>query len=181
MTNVKIRPALPPDLPRCLMLDPSYATDYVWQMDSHANAHDGQITVAFRSVKLPRTMRVAYPRDHTLLSAGWHACDALLIAEDANSLVGYATLMKRVPQSTVWVNDLVVAKGARRTGVGSALLKAVAYWGHDQQLKWLILEMQTKNYPAISFCQKHGMTFCGFNDRHFANQDIALFFALALH
>jgi hypothetical protein len=41
--------------------------------------------------------------------------------------------------------------------------------------------MQTKNYPAISFCQKHGMTFCGFNDRHFANQDIALFFALALH
>ena len=89
--------------------------------------------------------------------------------------------MKRVPQSTVWVNDLVVAKGARRTGVGSALLKAVAYWGHDQQMKWLILEMQTKNYPAISFCQKHGMTFCGFNDRHFANQDIALFFALALH
>ena len=129
MTNVKIRPALPPDLPRCLMLDPSYATDYVWQMDSHANAHDGQITVAFRSVKLPRTMRVAYPRDHTLLSAGWHACDSLLIAEDANSLVGYATLMKRVPQSTVWVNDLVVAKGARRTGVGSALFVATLLYG----------------------------------------------------
>ncbi len=181
MTNVKIRPALPPDLPRCLALDPSYQTDYVWQMDSHANAHTAQIDVSFRSVKLPRTMRVAYPRDNKMLSEGWRACDALLIAEDANSCVGYVAMAKHVPQSTVWINDLVVSKNIRRTGVGSALLKATAQWGHAQQLKWLILEMQTKNYPAISFCQKHGLTFCGFNDRYFANQDIALFFALALH
>ncbi len=181
MTNVKIRPALTTDLPRCLAVDPSYTTDYVWQMDSRANAHDGQINVAFRSVKLPRSMRVAYPHDGATLQASWKTYNAILIADDVNGLVGYATLIKRALQSTVWINDLIVTKAARRTGVGSALLKSAAQWGHDQQLKWLIVEVQTKNYPAISFCQKHGMAFCGFNDRYFANQDIALFFALALH
>ena len=180
MTNVKIRPALPTDLPRCLALDPSYTTEAVWQMESRP-PHNGQITVAFRSVKLPRSMRVAYPRDNQLLAAGWQSCDAMLVADEATGLAGYAALTKRVPQATVWINDLVVVKGLRRAGVGSAVLKAAAQWGRDQHLKWLIMEMQTKNYPAINFCQKHGMSFCGFNDRYFANQDIALFFALALH
>jgi GNAT superfamily N-acetyltransferase len=105
----------------------------------------------------------------------------MLIADQPNGLAGYAALTKQVPQSTVWVNDLVVARPIRRTGVGSQLLKAIVTWGRDQQLKWLVVEVQTKNFPAINFCQKHGLKFCGYNDRYFANQDIALFFAMALH
>jgi GNAT superfamily N-acetyltransferase len=179
MTQVSIRPALATDLKRCLALDPSFVTDQVWQMDSRAS--DGQIAVNFRAARLPREMRVVYPRDPRMLSAGWQSCDAMLIADQPNELAGYAALTKQVPQSTVWVNDLVVARSIRRTGVGSQLLQAVANWGRDQQLKWLVVEVQTKNYPAICFCQKHGLKFCGYNDRYFANQDIALFFAMALH
>jgi hypothetical protein len=37
--------------------------------------------------------------------------------------------------------------------------------------------MQPKNYPAICLAQKLGFDLCGYNDRYFANQDIALFFA----
>jgi ribosomal protein S18 acetylase RimI-like enzyme len=40
-----------------------------------------------------------------------------------------------------------------------------------------MLETQTKNHPAICFYRKHGFVFCGFNDRYYTNQDIALFFA----
>jgi GNAT superfamily N-acetyltransferase len=179
MTQVIIRPALATDLKRCLTLDPSFVTDQVWQMDSRLS--DGQIAVNFRAARLPREMRVVYPRDPRMLSAGWQSCDAMLIADQPNELAAYAALTKQAPQSTVWVNDLVVAKSIRRTGVGSQLLKAAAAWGREQQLKWLVVEVQTKNYPAICFCQKHGLKFCGYNDRYFANQDIALFFALALH
>lgn len=180
MTNVAIRSAIKTDLARCLTLDPSYVTDFVWQMESRVQ--DGQIVVNFRTARLPRQMRVPYPREQRLLAESWQACDAMLIAEDAGSnLIGYATLIKRIPQATVLVNDLIVAKAARRTGIGSALLKAVAQWGRDQHLKWLMLELQTKNFPAINFAQKHGLKFCGFNDHYFANQDIALFFALGLH
>lgn len=180
MANVSIRSAIKTDLARCLTLDPSYVTDFVWQMESRV--HDGQLAVNFRTAHLPRQMRVPYPRDHQLLTESWQACDAMLIAEDASgSLIGYATLINRIPQATVLVNDLIVAKTARRTGVGSALLKASGQWGREQRARWLMLELQTKNYPAISFAQKHGLKFCGFNDHYFANQDIALFFALGLH
>lgn len=179
MANVIIREAIKTDLARCLAVDPSYLTEHVWQMDSHTQ--NGQISVGFRPVKLPREMRVNYPRDAQLLTAGWQASDAMLIADRPDGLAGYATLTKRVPQATVWINDLVVAKAARRSGVAGALLKRIADWGRQQQLRWLVMELQTKNYPAICFCQKHGFKFCGFHDHYFANQDIALFFALALH
>ena len=68
MTQVIIRPALATDLKRCLALDPSFVTDQVWQMDSRLS--DGQIAVNFRAARLPREMRVVYPRDPRMLSAG---------------------------------------------------------------------------------------------------------------
>jgi hypothetical protein len=44
----------------------------------------------------------------------------------------------------------------------------------------MTIEIQTKNYPGIIFCQQRGFAFCGFNDRLFPNQDIAVFFSQAL-
>jgi ribosomal protein S18 acetylase RimI-like enzyme len=41
----------------------------------------------------------------------------------------------------------------------------------------MTLEIQTKNHPAISFAQKHGFQFCGYNERYYPNGDIALFFS----
>jgi len=178
MSKVTIRAAQPLDLPKCLELDASFSTDYVWQMESRTQ--EGQIALTFRSVRLPRSMQVAYPRNPKAMSASWQMCDAMLVAEDGRGLVGFAAMSKRPVQAVTWLSDLIVSKAARREGVGSALLAAVVRWGREQQLKWLIVEVQTKNYPAISFCQKHGLPLCGLNDRHFTNQDIALFFAQAV-
>jgi RimJ/RimL family protein N-acetyltransferase len=41
----------------------------------------------------------------------------------------------------------------------------------------IVLEMQPKNYAAIHLAQKLGFDLCGYNDRYYANHDIALFFA----
>jgi hypothetical protein len=41
----------------------------------------------------------------------------------------------------------------------------------------MILEMQSKNYPAIQLAQKLGFDFCGYNDNYFDNQDIAILFS----
>ncbi len=125
-------------------------------------AQDGQINVSFRTVRLPRPMKVAYPRDAKQVNAGWQACDAMLVADDNRAVVGYAALAKRGAQSTAWVQDLIVTKTARRSGVGSALLAGVVRWAREEKLAWIMIEVQTKNYPAIQFCQKHGFTFCGY-------------------
>jgi len=39
-----------------------------------------------------------------------------------------------------------------------------------------LLEMSSKNNPAIRFAQKLGYEFCGYNDQYYETQDIALFF-----
>ena len=55
-----IRSAQLSDLNACLALDPNSQTDHVWQMDAREEA-DGRV-VRFHTVRLPRVMRVAYPR-----------------------------------------------------------------------------------------------------------------------
>ena len=60
------------------------------------------------------------------------------------------------------------------------LLKAAHRWAMEHNLKQLMLETQTKNYPAISLAQKQGFHFCGYNERYYPNGDIALFFSRSI-
>ena len=180
MSNVKIRPGVEADFARCLTLDAAFETDYVWQVDNRTQAK--QIEIMFHTVRLPRLMAVAYPRDHKQLTAVWQSCEAMYVAEDATgNLLGYVVLARRASPLAAWVSDLVVAKKVRRQGVGSALLARAVRWAREENLPTLIVEMQTKNYPAICFCQRQGLAFCGFQDRYYPNQDIAVFLAKTVH
>jgi ribosomal protein S18 acetylase RimI-like enzyme len=100
-----------------------------------------------------------------------------LLAQD---VVGYVSLLERGMDSTVSITDLVVNSGNRRQGVGSALLTAAQGWASARSLRLIILEMQSKNLPAIRLSQKFGYEFCGYNDHYYLTQDVALFFAKSL-
>ncbi len=170
-----IRPAELADLDICLALDPSYSTEFVWQMD--LQGEDSQRAVTFRTVRLPRSMRVAYPRDRSQLAAGWKRCDGFVVAALSERIIGYLALSDHAAEGAAWINDLVVERTHRRQGVGTALFNAASEWAKSRALRRLLIQVQTKNYPAICFCDKLGLTFCGFNDQYYANQDIAVFFA----
>src|SRR5512140_1723266 len=116
MDKVVVRSARPDELPQCLEIDPNFSTDYVWQMDSRSEA--GQISVAFRSARLPRSMQVNYPRDAKARAASWPSCATLLVATKDHRVVGYAAISRHIPQSAAWLDDLVVAHSLRRDGVG---------------------------------------------------------------
>ncbi len=180
MVSVKIRTGQESDFARCLAVDASFETDYVWQVDNHAQAK--QIEVAFHTVRLPRAMPVPYPRTHKQLTTAWQSCEVMFVAEDvAGALCGYVVLARRAAQSAAWISDLVVTKKLRRQGTGSALLAEAVKWARAENLSWLIAEAQTKNYPALCFYQKQGLTFCGFQDRYYPNQDIAVFLSKSVH
>lgn len=178
MAKIQVRPVTQADLPQLAEMDHGYSTDYVWQMDQREE--NGQTQVTFRTVRLPRPMRVAFPRDPARLLDDWnrHAC--FLVAEENAQLKGYVNLVLAPVPETGWITDYVVERRFRRTGVGSVLLAAAAQWAGANRLGRLILETQSKNYPAICFAQKHGLTFCGYNDRYYPNQDVALFFGMPL-
>ncbi len=175
-----IRPAELEDLKACLALDHSYLTEHVWQMDVHEG--DGLVEVTFRAMRLPRAVHVAYPRDREALLADWHRRDCFLVAtrEDEAQIVGYLTMAAHDWHKTGWVADLVVAPAHRRQGIATRLLRAGQEWARKAGLGRLMIETQTKNYPAIRLLERQRFAFCGYNDRYYANQDIALFFALSL-
>ena len=181
MPQVQVRPAASADLPVLTALDHSYSTEYVWQMETRPGEAGGDsIGVAFRQVRLPRSVRVSPPRDPQALTEAWNRRVCFLVAEEGGHLQGYLNLSVANVPGTAWIADLGVERRFRRAGVGSVLLAAALQWGRAHDLQRVILETQSKNYPAISFAQKHGLVFCGYNDRYYPNQDVALFFGAAL-
>ena len=189
-----IRLANLPDLNLCLALDADSQTDHVWQMEEREEREG--IVVRFQTVRLPRVMRVTYPRDREDLLLSWQNGSTILVASEPPepetdvewaepteshepaSVYAYCQLDIAEWQRTGWVNHLIVDRRMRRRGIGTELMKASMAWARYKQLQRLMVVVQTKNYPGISFCQKHGFSFCGFNDRYYPNRDIALFFAL---
>ncbi|MEE8389999.1 MAG: GNAT family N-acetyltransferase [Anaerolineae bacterium] len=175
---MRVCPAEPIDLKACAALNHSYTTDHVWQMD--ARGGNDSLTIIFRVVRLPREIRVDYPLQGEQILAGWQRRDGFLVAEEDERICGYVTLTSHVEHGIAWVSDLVVDRPWRRRGVGTTLLRAAAKWGREHNLMRLVVEVQTKNYPATQFYQSRGLTFCGYNDHYWPNQDIALFFGESL-
>lgn len=178
MAQIQIRPAAQADLEKIALLDHSYSTDYVWQMEARDEA--GLVSISFRTSRLPRSVRVAFPRDPHNLVNEWNRRVCFLVAEEQNQLKGYLNLTLAAAPETGWLADMAIDRRFRRSGVGSVLLAAACQWARQNSLKRLIAEVQSKNYPAISFAQKNGWVFCGYNDRYYANQDVALFFGMNL-
>lgn len=178
LTTLTIRSATPSDYEICQELDHSCSTDYVWQM--FLEEVEDTLTTSFRQARLPRSTKVLYPRTGDTLIQSWQLHSCFLVAEWEEQLVGYANIREEPSQETAWVADLIVDRPHRLRGIGTALLRASREWALERHLKRLIVETQTKNYPAISFLQKRGLVFCGYNDLYYPNQDIAVFFGQTL-
>ena len=167
------------DLNACYELDGSYTTNYVWQMQ--AREHERSVEVRFDAVRLPRSMKVAYPRHPDELLPNWRQGECFLVAAEAEGQpIALLDMTVQAWHGVGWIRNLIVHRGFRRQGIATALLHAARHWALDNELIKLTLETQTKNYPAISFAQKHRFAFCGYNDRYYSNGDIAVFFSLSL-
>jgi len=173
-----IRSASPSDYERCTALDHSVSADQVWQMS--VTELDGAQTVTFQPARLPRSTKVLYPRTGDTLYNSWNGHACFLVAEWEEDVVAYVNIRYEQTIEAAWIADLVVDRAFRLKGMGTALLRAAREWALAQQVRRLIVETQTKNFPAISFLQKRGLTLCGYNDLYYPNQDIALFFGQTL-
>jgi len=178
MPEIQIRSVTKSDLPQLIAFDHSYITDSVWQMDLQVD--ENRVGVIFRETRLPRSVRLDYPKDPILLADNWEKFSAILVAVHKDQTIGYITLMKDVFNPIVRMSDLVVVRRFRRQGVGKILLFAAQEWAANLGNSQLILEMQSKNFPAICLAQKLGFEFCGYSDRNYTNKDIMLFFGKSL-
>ncbi len=159
--------------------------------------------------RLPRPLAVSAPMNDQQLLAEWKKTDYLLVAEaTANpdpsaalpdeaeagenlpllasnpdllpDILGYVGLAVDGARHIAWVNSMAVQLDYRRRGVGTQLLSEARAWADRYRLRSLMVEVQTKNYPAIAFLQKNGFFFCGYNNAFYPTREIALFFARRL-
>lgn len=175
-----IRDGLESDIDRCLLLDHTYETEHVWQMALFEEIAGWQVT--FKTEHLPRMMEVEYPADQKRIRAALPDEHCFLVAEtrEPDELLGYLTMRNQPGHGIALVQDIVVSRPYRGHGIATRLLNVARQWAQEHQLKQLMIEVQTKNYPALMFCEKSGLRFCGFNDRYFQNGDIAVFFSQTL-
>jgi ribosomal protein S18 acetylase RimI-like enzyme len=180
MPEIHIRPAIADDIPTLMALNHSYTSDQVWQMEILKGEEDSRIKVHFRQIRLPRSVTVEYPRHTKELATDWTKRSGLLVTLLNEEVIGYISLMLDKAPLTAWVTDLVVDQRVRRQGIGSALVIAASEWGSNYACRYLVMEMQPKNFPTIQLARKLGFDFCGYNDRYYQNNDISLFFAKSL-
>lgn len=178
MSEIKVRPTIATDLNKLVAFDHTTTSEAVWQLEVRRD--NGQVATTFREVRLPRSISIQYPHDNFSLPDDWVKRSMMFTALNAADPLGYISLLERGSASTVWVLDLVVDASKRRSGVASALLAAGQAWAESRSHRRLILELQSKNVPAIRFAQKSGFDFCGYNDQYYLNKDVALFFAKTL-
>lgn len=84
----------------------------------------------------------------------------VLVAEVSGSVVAMATAQQIVSTAeggpALLVEDVVVHEHHRRLGIGSALLAALAEWGHSRGANRLQLLADLDNAPALDFYRRTG-------------------------
>jgi GNAT superfamily N-acetyltransferase len=180
-----IRDGLENDIAACLALDHRYETDFVLQ--THINQDAGGWQILFKRERLPRTLEAEHsasehrlmetlPVDQCFLVASERTTEITDEGEETNShLLGYLSMRREPSRRVGWIQDFVVDAPVRRAKIGSRLFKVARAWALEHDLTRLMVETNTRNTPAIQFCTTLGFAFCGYNDRYFDQQDIAIF------
>jgi ribosomal protein S18 acetylase RimI-like enzyme len=162
-----------------MAIDHACQTDYVWQMDVHHE--EGQLGAIFREIRLPHPVSVPYPRAISALADSWNRRAGMLVAMIGGQVIGYIRMNDLILPHTAWLTDIIVSPRFRRQGIGTALILAAQSWAVDRKNKRALMEMTTKNNPAICMARKLGYEFCGYNDHYYETQDIALYFGRSIH
>ncbi|MCJ7513237.1 MAG: GNAT family N-acetyltransferase [Anaerolineales bacterium] len=176
--RISIRQAISSDITDLVALDHDYSTDHVWQMA--LNRSSDEISLTFRQVRLPRPMRVHYPRAPQRLADEWTRRAAVLVGEADGERLAYLSLVPAPADNSGWISDLVVSSKHRRQGIATAMIGMARRWCRERRYDSLFAEMQSKNFPAINLARKLGFSFAGYSDQYYPDQDIALFFRLSI-
>jgi ribosomal protein S18 acetylase RimI-like enzyme len=179
MPEIDVRPVVPGDIEFLSEFDHGYYSDYVWQMALDLSSESAKLD--FHRTRLPRRIFVPYPRRRDEIFGDLKQAEAFLVAVLDNSPVGYIKVEVEKDNKIARVADLVVSTPLRRKGIASGLLLAVMEMISHRKYYALILEMQSKNDPAITMAAKLGFKFCGYRDHYFSNNELGIFFSRFTH
>ena len=107
-------------------------------------------------------------------------CFVVVQDKSTNHILGFVSMRVDETSQVAYLQDIVIDQPYRRRSLGSRLVHVARVWASEYDLRQILFEIPTTNYPCILFAQTLGFSFCGFNDHHFANREIAIFFSLSI-
>lgn len=174
---MELRPAELEDLPGCVVIPATVASNHVWQLtltrDPTATLATSEFTMALRCLRLPRSVTVSVPGDP--LDAVWERAIAVFVAAEDDAIGGFIVLTAADERPAAMIARLVVAPPLRRRGTGSALLRVAAQWASSEGLGTLIGHCSARNHPAVAFYTRSGFNFSGYNEAYYPRNEIALY------
>ena len=177
-SQLVIRDGIAADIAWCLALDSGYQAEYVWQMTVQEEADE--ILISCRKQRLPRTLDARHDSSQRRLEMAIHQQHCFIVLQVTNSILGYISMRVDETCQIAYLQDIVIDRPWRRQRLGARLAAVAQLWARENSLRQIIFEITTTNYPGILFAQSQGFVFCGFNDRHFPNQEIAVFFSRSI-
>ena len=129
------------------------------------------------------TLRRAVERDLDALLALEHECIAppwsagsmlyeilnpdavFLVAEDAETMIGFAVLRESVDAAEVF--RVAVTENARRRGIGAALLRELVETAGSDGMQRLYLEVRASNAAAIALYERFGFRWQGVRSNYY--------------
>ncbi len=168
------------DIPYCLALDSDFRSEHVFQMTVREAADE--IQVSCRKQRLPRHLDSRHVTDAQQLELVLRLNYCFVVAQDksSNHILGFVSMRVDQTSQVAYLQDIVIDRPYRRRSLGSRLVHVARVWASEYRLRQILFEIPTTNFPCILFAKSLGFSFCGFNDHHFANREIALFFSLSI-
>ena len=178
MAEIEIRPAISTDIPELMAFDHSISTSHIWQVE--AVVDEKEMGVRLLETRLPRPLTLAYPKRIEEMADTWTKHSLFLTARLNARLVGYLILSIEGDTRAAFITDLVVNSNFRNQGIASGLVLAVRSHLRNSGIRRLLIGIPMRNEAALALARKLGMTFCGYIDHYFVNQDAALFYSMAI-
>ena len=170
------------DIPYCLALDSDFQSEHVWQMT--VQEIGDEIQVNCRKQRLPRQLQSRHVTDPHHLEISPAAPILLCCCSRQRAAITFSAMFQceltRGARSA-YLQDIVIDRPYRRRSLGSRLVHVARVWaGEYESAARFSLRSPRLISPASSLPRPLGFSFCGFNDHHFANREIAIFFSLSV-
>jgi len=186
--DFSIRRGTEADIPACLAIDSSIATDWLLYLEQLGGAPELSFRLCWRRVAEGR--RRDYVLDEDFFGSRLDGGARLLVAEVDGTMRG-RTLVREKWNRTLEVVDAAVDRPYRRQGLGRALLREAKRIAAEEGLRAISWEAQTDNREAIEFLLANGFRLSGLDHMLYHNdgcerqltrgfRGLALFFTLPL-
>ncbi len=159
---IAVRPAEASDQFACILLDPSYLAERVWQVNRQQTGEE--LLVQIRPLRLPRPRHVESERDVPAFLATWNAATTRLVADRAGTVIGWLAAQADPANGVCHLLDCVISAPLRRRGIGSRLLAACLESAANGGSRALRARVPTYNDPAIRWLARAGARIAGWDE-----------------